>query len=298
VSRCVFPPAEIECKLRRGVFCARMEAVSFRPGGPAYEPWERPTLAPVALVREMIRRFVGIQGVDRGVAIGAHAFTAVIPLVMLYSAIVPRNEGTSTADAVIARLHLAGPSADAAREAFTPTIDTASSSVSFIGFVLLIIAALSFTRAVQRLYENAFRLPALGMRGTPYGLLWVALLALPTVINPIIRNHAEGWVKITLSLILACAVWIITPRVLSSRRLSWRQVLPSGVITAIAMTVLSIASAIWLPHSVAVSAQQYGVIGVAFAIVSWLVGAGMTVAGSVVTGAVLSEAFAARSNRA
>jgi hypothetical protein len=95
--------------------------------------------------------------------------------------------------------------------------------------VLVVLSALSFARALQRLYEVAFRLPALGgVRGTPSTVLWVALIPV-----------------------------------------------------------------IWMPRAVAESADRYGLIGVAFAFVSWLVAAGFTLVGSAAAGAVIAERRAA-----
>jgi membrane protein len=258
--------------------------------------WTSPTLAPVPLVREILRRFVAVQAVDRGVAIGAHAFTAIVPMLMVYSVVRPNRDAGTFADRVIDRFDLDSPSADAIREALTPST-LSGSSVSFIGVVLLVIAALSFTRAVQRLNESAFGLAPRGFAGTGSGLLWLALFLVPTTIRPIVTDldgHAE---RIVLALALSVAFWTATPTVLTGRRISATTALPAGLIAALAMTALSTASAIWLPHSVTTSAEQYGVIGVAFAFVSWLVGAGLTLAASTVSGAVIAEAIGARRQR-
>lgn len=258
--------------------------------------WTAPTLAPVPLVQEIFRRFVAVQAVDRGVAIGAHAFTAIVPMLMVYSVVRPQRDASTFAERVIARFDLDSPSADAIREALTPhTLE--GSSVSVIGLLLLVIAALSFTRAVQRLNESAFGLAPRGFRGTGAGLLWLAVFLIPTTIRPLVSEldgHAE---RIVLALLISIAFWTATPTVLTGRRISAKTALPAGLIAAIAMTALSTASAIWLPHSVTTSAAQYGVIGVAFAFVSWLVGAGLTLAASTVSGAVIAEAIAARRAR-
>jgi membrane protein len=44
-----------------------------------------------------------------------------------------------------------------------------------------------------------------------------------------------------------------------------------------------------MPRAVAESADRYGLIGVAFAFVSWLVAAGFTLVGSAAAGAVMAE---------
>jgi membrane protein len=63
------------------------------------------------------------------------------------------------------------------------------------------------------------------------------------------------------------------------------------------MTGLTLASAIWMPHSVAVSAEQFGTIGIAFALLSWLVGAGMVLVVAAAGGAVIDTRMRGRANR-
>jgi membrane protein len=255
--------------------------------------WTAPSLAPVPLVREVLRRFVAVQGVDRGVAIGAHAFTALLPLLMAYGALRPIGSPHTLADSMVRRFHLSGESAQAMRQALEPTT-TAGSSVSVVGGVLLLIAALSLTRTVQRLHESSFGLAPRGFRGSAAGLAWLLVLLVPATIGPVINTISHDVLRVTLTLALSVSFWTVSPMVLTGRRISAREALPAGLIAALAMTGLSVASAVWLPHSVASSAAQYGVIGVAFAFVSWLVGAGLTLAASAVAGAVLSEAMSAR----
>lgn len=239
--------------------------------------------------RDLLTRAVEVQTVDRGVALGAQAFTAVVPLLMVFALAAPRRQGSDFVETVIARFRLSGDSAAAMREAFSPPASMASQSISFFGVLLLIVAVLSFTRTLQRLYENAFRLPALGFRGTPWGLTWIAMLAVATTVNPILRSFTDGLVAFVVAIGLSSIVWGLTPYILTARRISAAQALPAGLLAGISMTVLSIASTLWLPRTVAQSAEQYGLIGVAFAFVSWLVVAGLTVATTAIAGAVLAD---------
>jgi membrane protein len=55
------------------------------------------------------------------------------------------------------------------------------------------------------------------------------------------------------------------------------------------MTVLGTTSAIWFPRTLASWADQFGVMGVAFALLSWLVAAGFVLVGAATLGAVTTE---------
>lgn len=257
--------------------------------GRAPEPVQRIARLVWRYWRDLLTRAVDIQVVDRGVALGAQAFTAVVPLLMLFASAAPRREGSDFVETLIQRFRLSGDSAAAMREAFSPPADAATQSVSVFSVLLLIVAVLSFTRTLQRLYENSFGLPTLGLRGTPWGLTWIAMLAVATTVNPVLRSFADGLVALIIAIALASILWGLTPYILTARRISKKQAIPAGVLAGVATTFLSIASTLWLPRTVAQSAEQYGLIGVAFAFVSWLVVAGLTVAGTAVAGAVLAE---------
>ncbi len=249
------------------------------------------TQAAWAYWTDLLRRLVEVQMVDRGVALGAQAFTAIVPLLMLFAVIAPRKEGRDFVETIVDRFQLSGDSAAAMREAFQPPSTVTSQSISVFGAFLLIAAALSFTRTLQRLYENSYGLRPLGLRGTPWGLLWIAMLGVATAVNPVIRSIADGLglAALVVSIALSSVVWGLTPYILTAKRITKAQAVPAGILGGIAMTVLSISSTIWLPRTVAESAEQYGLIGVAFAFVSWLVVAGLTLASTAVAGAVLAE---------
>jgi hypothetical protein len=92
-------------------------------------------------------------------------------------AILTRLGGKDIANRLIDRYELTGGGADAVRDIFSPAADT-STSVGVIGTLLLLVAVLSFTRAVQRLFEQTWELAPLSVRNTLNGLRWgLALVA-------------------------------------------------------------------------------------------------------------------------
>ena len=92
-----------------------------------------------------------------------------------------------------------------------------------------------------------------------------------------------------LALSTAFVIWLLTPFVLLSRRIPWRALVPTGVLTGIGMTAFGIGSVVYMPRAIEESADRYGSIGIAIALVSWLVGAGFVLVGCAVVGAVLGE---------
>src|ERR1700759_1690648 len=132
--------------------------------------------ATVRFGRDCVERFFSVQGLDRAMALAAQAFTTLLPLLVVYGALVPAPNGADFADRVVKQLDLKGASASSVHQAFASKSETVG-SVTAIGIVLLVISGLSFTRGLQRLFEGAYRLDKLGLRGTVPGLEWLAFLA-------------------------------------------------------------------------------------------------------------------------
>jgi membrane protein len=243
--------------------------------------------------RDWAARFVGVQGADRAMSLAALSFSAIIPLLVVYSAVVPRPDGEDFASELIDRFELDGDAAASVREAFTASA-TVADSLSLFGLLLLVISALSFTRGLQRLYESVYGLTPLGMRGTPAGLSWlVAVIAFITV-RPLVAGlfEDEAILELGVSLALGAVLWLMTPYLLLARRLPSRILLPWAGFAAVGNTALALTSVIWLPRTIATSAAQYGAIGVAFALLGWLVALCFVLVISAAGGAVTAERIA------
>ena len=245
--------------------------------------------ATVEFFRAWLERFIDVQGIDRAMALAAQAFSALIPLLIVNSALISRGSGNEFAENLIDKFDLHGAAADSVRQAFTSS-STVEDSISIIGLLLLVISALSFSRGMQRLYEGAYRLPALGMRNTKWGLVWLALLGVYATVRPIAADVVDvKAIAILISLAGAALAWTVSPTLLLGRRAGWRRVLPGGLLTAFGMTVLGLTSLVWFPRSVQSSAEKFGVMGVAFALLSWLVAAAFVLVVAATGGAVIDE---------
>ena len=114
--------------------------------------WLRPEF-----VLRVVNRFQRIAGFERAIALGSSALTAVIPLAIVIGAVASRLGGKDTADRIIERYRLTGGGADAVEAIFAPASGP-STSLGVVGFLFLVLAVLSFTRAVQRLFEQTWEL--------------------------------------------------------------------------------------------------------------------------------------------
>src|SRR3954447_26609865 len=245
---------------------------------------ESATLTAVtSFVRAWLRRLVELAFVERSVALGSYAFTAAIPLLTVYGAVV---EGSGFADRLTKRFELHGSAATSVHEAFAPP-GTVEQSLTVLSVLLLVVSALTLTRGLQRLYQAAYGLPPLGLRGTKWGLLWLALVPVFLEVRALEAAVTHGLLEAASAIAAGAACWTITPWLLLGRRLPLRVLLPGGLLTAVAMSALAVGSIVYMPHSVGTSAARYGLIGVAFAILSWLIVCGFALVGTAAAGAVL-----------
>jgi membrane protein len=160
--------------------------------------------------------------------------------------------------------------------------------------VLLIVSSLSFTRALQRVYEQAWGLEKRGLRGTSAGMIWLGGVVLWSTLFAGVR----AWLldlggPVTALIVLLggnVVVWLWSPWVLLAQRIDWRALVPTGLLTAAAMTVISVGSVVYMPQAIDSSASAYGPIGIAIALVSWLVGIGFALVVCAGVGAVLGGA--------
>jgi len=244
----------------------------------------------IALARASLERLVEMQFVERSVALGSLAFTAMVPLMVIAAAFLPGTDGLPSE--LIRRFHLHDPTAAGVRDAFAQP-EAVRQSISWFGVLLLLVAALSFTRALQRVYERAWRLQARGFAGTRAGLTWLGGIVVWATAFSVVRR---GLLDLTgpvasLAILLAgdAVLWLWSPWILLGRRIGRRALMPTALSTAVALTAISVGSVVYMPQAIGRSATHYGPIGIAIALVSWLVGIGFALTVCAGVGAVLGE---------
>jgi uncharacterized BrkB/YihY/UPF0761 family membrane protein len=229
--------------------------------------WLRP-----AFVLRTLNRFQRIAGFDRAVALASSALTALIPLAILAGAILP-DSGKDAADRIIDRYDLTGGGAEAVRDAFSPAAGT-ETEISVAGALLLLVAVLSFSRAVQRLFEQTWELKPLSVRNSVNGMLWIAALTLYMALNGWIHGAVDLTrlqIGANLVLIPVSAVFLVwSGWILTAKRISRRSLLPFGVTGAVLLALYSTGAAVYVPHLFESYATRYGVIGAVFAMISAL----------------------------
>jgi len=228
---------------------------------------------------------VRIEVIERALALASKLFVAVIPLSIILKSIVP-GSGSFGQDLVV-RFGLTGAGASATRTLFASGSDVRG-AVSVIGVVILLYSVLSFTRALQRVYVNVWRLHPQPFDALARQLVWiVGFVVYSAVLSPLHdleHGHSLGILYTATATLLGAAFWVFSPYVLLGRRIRWRRMLPTGLLTAAGISLYSIGTALFLPGIFTSNAERYGLIGIAFAMVTWL----FAYAGVVIVCAVLA----------
>ena len=228
--------------------------------------WLRPQF-----VLRVVNRFQKIAGFDRSIALASGALTATIPLTIFVGAVTTKLGGKSAADRIIERYELTGGGAAAVRDIFAPAsgVDT---TIGLVGGFFLVIAVLSFSRSVQRLFEQTWELAPLSVRNSVNGLLWIGVLGLYLAASGLV--HAvlgRGRLDLTAALVAlpVTAVFLAASgRLLSAKRIALRDLVPYAVLGAVLLSIYSIGATVYVPQLFSTYASRYGVIGAVFAMIS------------------------------
>src|SRR5687768_5227816 len=212
--------------------------------------WLRPEF-----VLRVVNRFQKLAGFDRS------------------SALASELGGRGTAERIIERYDLTGGGAEAVEDIFAPASGT-STSLGIVGFLFLLVAVLSFTRAVQRLFEQTWELSPLSVRNTFNGLLWIGgflvYAALSGVLQAALGRSRLELAPTLLTVPLSAAFLIWSGWILSAKRIGREDLLPFGIVGAALLAVYSVGAAVYVPTLFSTYATRYGVIGAVFAMISAL----------------------------
>jgi len=244
--------------------------------------WLRPEF-----VLRVVNRFQKVAGFDRSIALASSALTATIPLAIITSAVSSHLGGKDTAERIIERYDLSGGGAEAVKDLFSPASGT-STSLGIIGFLFLLVAVLSFTRAVQRLFEQTWELTPLSVRNTFNGILWIAgltvYLGLSGLLHAVLgRSRLELTATLlevpVTAIFLGWSGWL-----LSAKRISRETLIPFAILGSAVLAVYSVGAVVYVPHLFSTYATRYGVIGAVFAMISALFCVMVVIVGSAAAG--------------
>jgi uncharacterized BrkB/YihY/UPF0761 family membrane protein len=242
----------------------------------------------------LVRLFVDIDGRDRILMLAGQAFIAVIPLLIVVATVSGTGGSSAVGSYLVRRFALDGSAEESVRILFDRPPE-ATGGITLLSLVVLVWTSNSFARSLQRTFASAWGLPRSGMRGTvlrTVGLvvLLVVLFGTSWLGNALEEGPVVGGVVVLVQLVILVGGWALASHLMLARRVPARRLLPGAVASAVVQLVVGWGTAIWLPGLVTRNADNYGVIGAALALVSWLILVAATIVASAVLGRVLAPA--------
>ena len=238
-------------------------------------------------------RMLEIEFIDRSVALAGKAFVSFFPLVIVVAAFVPEGIRSSIIDTLTARLGIQGDALVLTREALASSEDIRRAT-GLLGLVLTIFYANSFTTALRRVYQRAWRRPPHGgiagyWRGAVCLLAVLVNMALLGALPDATGGGLGRALIAVLSLSVSFGLWWFTSWFLLLGEVRARVLVPTAVITSIATAGYAASATVWMPALVTSNEAQFGFIGVALALVTWFSGAALCVLVGACAGSVFAE---------
>ncbi len=238
-------------------------------------------------------RMLELEFVDRGVALAGKAFVSFFPLTIVVAAFLPEGMRESIVKAITVRFGLRGDALDLVQQSFASS-DDLKKATGLLGLTFTVLFATSFTTALQRVYLRAWRRPPRGgldkyWRGPLCLALALGAMALLGAVGRSIDGAAGVTTVVVLALVTTAGVWLLVPWILLQGDVRLRVLVPTAVVTSVITFLYSASASVWMPETVTSNEAQFGLFGVALALVSWFSGAAICILVGACVGPVLAE---------
>lgn len=238
------------------------------------------------------RRLIEVDLANHALILAAMGFMLLVPLLVCLSAVLPLGGSRGVAFTLGERFSMS-PAAVADLQQLFPSRTTVLDATTALSIAVALVSAVSWPIALQRGYERAWGLPALGVRDLWRPLVWLVsflgLVALATVT----ASLAHGWVGLTLLTVLS--VFVVTAwawwsqRLLVGGRVGWRRLLPGAIAIGVGLVGLRLCASVLLSPSITSYYDRYGQLGVVLMMLSWFIAYSVVMLSGALIGAVLHE---------
>jgi membrane protein len=247
----------------------------------------------VPVINELAGRLLSGNLLDAGTRLAAQAFLAAVPLLFAIAAFAPHSVREQLRDSLRAMFGLTGEADEELQQVLGNSADDSlRETTGALGLVVALFSATSFSRAMSRVCERAWRLPRSAARIAAWRwLVWLLVLVLVVLLQEPIRNGfgTGGWLGIPLFFLLSTGVWLWTQRLLLAARVPWLPLLPGALLAAAATSALALTARLYMPAALNRTLAEYGSFGLVLTLLSWLIVVCATITFAVTIGAVLAE---------
>ncbi len=247
------------------------------------------------VLTELTARLLSVNLLDAATRLAAQLFLTAVPFMFVAAAFSPDTVRTHILDSAQDLFGLNSTAQRQLQELYGPQhgadTGTERQTTGAIGAVIALLAATASSRAMARVCERAWQLPKAAARVVVWRwfawiVAWVAVLFLQ---GPLRHGLGAGpWLGVPLIFLADLAVWWWTQHLLLGARLPWLPLLPGAVLTAAAMTALSVTARVYMPVALNRSLAAYGPLGSVFTLLSWLIAICVALTFTITAGAVLA----------
>lgn len=155
---------------------------------------------------------------------------------------------------------------------------------------LIVVNAHAWAAPVPRRQQRNVLLTTLIFAGS-----WIVAFAFVAALHQLSRfGPASIVAAVVLQSVAIAALWLMISLRLPDRRRSWIDVVPGSVLMGVGLSVMNTVGRIYLPARVAHSSALYGSLGIASAMLVWLLLIGQLMVAAALLNAVLSDYWADR----
>jgi membrane protein len=223
------------------------------------------------------KRYSELNGNYLASSVTLSSFLSIFPLLLFAIAILGFVAAGSPnfADDVIRELGITGDAQDGITNALNKAKESRRAA-SVIGIVGLLWSGLGLVAAVQYAINAAWQVKGRGWRDKLKGLTWLAgaaLLFLTSFATSAVIGLLPAFLAplgIVAGLSVNLGLWVWTFKVLATRDVGWKALLPGAVVGAVGLEILKAVGAFYVPRAVSSASALYGTLGVVFATLAWL----------------------------
>jgi uncharacterized BrkB/YihY/UPF0761 family membrane protein len=224
-------------------------------------------------VLRALRDIRNLELFDRAMTLAAQAFTSILPILIVGGSL--RGSLNPEANAMFAEnLSLDDHTAELLQQSMPERVDGVTLT-QIVGVLVLIIAATAFARALERCFRRIWRTPRASIR---FAWRWVAAIVaivigfvLVVTTRYVVRGPgAMPLLELVIEAAIWCLLWWIASWIVINRSVSLRALLPGSILAGLGFAVAAALGRVYLPRVLASSADQFGVLGLAFSYVGWL----------------------------
>ncbi|GGY96257.1 YhjD/YihY/BrkB family envelope integrity protein [Streptomyces avidinii] len=245
------------------------------------------------VITNVTERMVVVNIFDSATRLAAQCFLTAVPLFFVIASFAPATVRDQMVSSVRTMFGLTGQADAQLEDVFDGSgEDDVRNAVGVVGAVIVLLSATAVSRAMQRLCRRAWQVPRAGTRIAIWRwFVWIAAwMGLLIVQGPVREGFGLGlWLGIPLTLLFQTGAWWWSQHLLLDGMIRWPPLLPGALLTAAAITALSLGARVYMPIALNRSLAAYGSTGSVFVILSWLIVLCVAVAIGITTGATLAQ---------